>query len=52
MLADFLSGFVPGLGVVQLVDWLVSLLDHNDDLASWYLQHPAEAARDLLSKLA
>lgn len=46
-LADFLSSFVPGLGEVQLVDKLVSLLDGNDDLASWYLQHPAEALRDI-----
>ncbi len=50
-LADFLSSFVPGLGEVQLVDFLVSLLDHNDDLASWYLQHPAEAVRDIVQKL-
>ena len=48
-LADFLSGFVPILGEVQLVDSLVSLLDGNNDLASWYLQHPAEAIRDLVS---
>lgn len=47
-LADFLSSFVPGLGVVQLADTLVSLLDGNSDLASWYLQHPAEAVRDLV----
>jgi hypothetical protein len=50
-LANFLSGFVPGLGEVQLVDSLVSLLDGNHDLASWYLQHPAEALRDLAGKL-
>ena len=50
-LADFLSGFVPGLGQLQLVDWLVSLLDGNDDKASWYLQHPAEAIRDLGARL-
>ncbi len=48
-LADFLSSFVPFLGTVQIVDSLVSLLDGNDDAASWYLQHPAEAIRDLLS---
>ena len=48
-LADFLSSFVPGLGQLQLVDFLVSLLDGNDDKASWYLQHPAEALRDLLT---
>ncbi len=51
-LADFFSGLVPGLGTVQTVDWLVSLLDGNNDLASWYLQHPAEAIRDLLSPAA
>jgi hypothetical protein len=48
-LADFLSGFIPVVGTVQLVDSLVSLLDGNEDRASWYLQHPAEAIRDLLS---
>ncbi len=46
-LADFLSGFVPGLGQVQLVDSLVSLLDGNNDIATFYLHHPAEALRDL-----
>ena len=50
-LADFLSGFVPGLGQVQLVDSLVSLFDGNNDLASWYLQHPAEAIRDIVGLL-
>jgi hypothetical protein len=50
-LANVLSGFVPILGEVQLVDSLVSLLDGNDDLASWYLQHPAEAIRDLVNRL-
>lgn len=50
-LADFLSGFVPGLGELQLVDKLVSLFDGNEDMASWYLQHPAEAARDILKLL-
>lgn len=49
-LADFLSSFVPVLGEVQLVDSLVSMLDGNDDLASWYLQHPAEAVRDIAAK--
>lgn len=49
-LADFLSSFVPGLGVVQLADSLVSVLDGNNDLASWYLQHPAEAIRDLVGQ--
>lgn len=47
-LADFLSSFVPGLGVVQLVDSLVTLLDGHEDKATWYLHHPAEALRDLL----
>lgn len=47
-LANFLSSFVPGLGEVQLVDSLVSMLDGNNDKASWYLQHPAEAIRDLV----
>jgi hypothetical protein len=46
-LADFFSSFVPGLGELQLVDTLVGALDGNNDLASWYLQHPAEALRDL-----
>lgn len=50
-LADFLSGFVPGLGELQLVDTLVGALDGNNDLASWYLQHPAEAIRDIGSYL-
>lgn len=50
-LADFFSSFVPGLGEVQIVDSLVTLLDHNDDLAHFYLQHPAEAVRDLKTKL-
>ncbi len=48
-LANFLSSFVPFLGTAQLVDELVSMLDGNDDAASWYLQHPAEAIRDLIS---
>lgn len=47
-LADFLSSFVPGLGALQLVDSLVSLLDGNEDTATFYLHHPAEAVRDLL----
>jgi hypothetical protein len=46
-LADFLSSFVPGLGQVQLVDLLVSALDGNNDIATFYLHHPAEALRDL-----
>lgn len=50
-LADFLSSFVPVLGEVQIVDVLVGLLDGNNDMASWYLQHPAEAVRDLVSHL-
>jgi len=48
-LADFISGFVPYLGEVQLADSLATLLDHDESAASWYLQHPAEAIRDLLS---
>ncbi len=48
-LADFLSGFVPFLGPLQLAETLANLLDHDTDKASWYLQHPAEAIRDLLS---
>lgn len=48
-LADFLTGFLPGIGQLQTVDWLVGLLDGNNDLASFYLQHPAEAIRDLLA---
>ena len=51
-LADFLSSFIPGVGELQLADILVSLLDHNNDIASWYLQHPAEAVRDLAAKVA
>lgn len=47
-LADFLSAFVPGLGIVQMVDTLVSLLDGNNDIATFYVHHPAEALRDLL----
>jgi len=50
-LADFLSSFVPVLGEVQLVNMLVSMLDHNNDIAAWYLNHPAEAVRDLAGKL-
>lgn len=49
-LADFLSGFVPVLGEVQLVDSLVTLFDGNDDIAGYYLQHPAEAVRDLVGR--
>jgi hypothetical protein len=49
-LANFLASFTP-LGVVQIVDALVSALDGNDDLASWYLNHPTEAVRDLLKYL-
>jgi hypothetical protein len=48
-LADFLSGFVPGLGQVQLADTIATALGSKPDKASWYLQHPAEAIRDLLS---
>lgn len=48
-LADFLSAFVPGLGTLQLVDSLVSLFDGNEDIATYYLHHPAEAVRDLIA---
>lgn len=48
-LADFLSGFVPVLGEVQLANALVTLFDGHEDLATWYLNHPAEALRDLIS---
>ncbi len=51
-LADFLASFVPGLGEIQLVDALVTLLDGHEDLATWYLHHPAEAFRDLGAKIA
>ena len=47
-LADFLSSFVPGLGEVQLANDLVTLFDHHEDIATWYLKHPAEALRDLV----
>lgn len=50
-LADLLSSFVPGLGIVQTVDELVTLFDGNDDIAGFYLQHPAEALRDLVKWL-
>ena len=51
-LADFLASFVPGLGEIQLVDALVTLLDGHEDIATWYLHHPAEAFRDLGAKIA
>jgi hypothetical protein len=47
-LADFLSSFTP-LGVVQIANTLVTLLDGHTDIATWYLDHPAEAVRDLVS---
>jgi hypothetical protein len=47
-LADFLSGFVPGIGELQLVNGLVTLFDGHTDIATWYLDHPAEAVRDLV----
>jgi|SRR6516162_1348865 hypothetical protein len=50
-LADFMSGLLPGVGELQLVDSLVSALDGNADLAAWYLHHPAEGTRDLLAKI-
>jgi hypothetical protein len=49
-LANFLASFT-GLGIVQIVDALVSALDGNEDVATWYLNHPAEAVRDLLKYL-
>lgn len=52
VLADFLSGFVPYLGVAQLADFLYRLLGGDETEAEWYLQHPAEAIRDLLKSLA
>jgi len=51
MLADFLSSFVPGLGEIQLVDYLVTALDGHEDIATWYLHHPSEAVRDLVARL-
>jgi hypothetical protein len=47
-LADFISGFVPYLAGAQLVDDLVTMFDGNEDIASFYLHHPAEALRDLV----
>jgi hypothetical protein len=47
-LADFLSGFVPVLGQVQTAEEIAAILDGRQDVASWYLQHPAEALRDLI----
>jgi hypothetical protein len=49
-LADFLSSFIPGVGEVQLVDSLVTLMDGHEDIATWYLHHPAEAVRDLIGR--
>lgn len=45
-LADFVSGFVPGLGEFQLADMIATWLGSEPDQASWYLQHPAEFIRD------
>lgn len=50
-LADFLSGFIPVVGTVQLVDSLVSMFDGNQDIATFYLHHPAEAIRDLVGAI-
>ncbi len=47
-LANFLSAFVPGLGELQIAEEIATLLDHDQDKAGWYLQHPAEAIRDLI----
>jgi len=49
MLADLLSGFIPGVGEVQIAETLATVLGSDQDKAGWYLQHPAEAIRDLLS---
>jgi len=49
-LADFLASFT-GLGIVQLANMLVTMFDGHTDIATWYLDHPAEAVRDLVSKL-
>lgn len=46
-LADILSGFVPFLGEAQMVDTIYRLLGGNETTAEFYLQHPAEALRDL-----
>lgn len=53
-LADFLSGFVPYLGAAQLVDQIYRLFGDADaeTNAEWYLQHPAEAIRDIVGALA
>ena len=50
-LVDFLSGFVPWYGEVQLADTLFRVFGGDETIAEWYLQHPAEAIRDLLSLL-
>jgi hypothetical protein len=58
-LVDFLSGFVPWLGEVQLANTLADVflkimgVDEPlfDATAEFYLQHPAEAIRDLLAYL-
>jgi D-alanyl-D-alanine carboxypeptidase len=47
-LVDLISSLVPGLGELQLIDALANWIDpHDTDKISWYLQHPAEALRDL-----
>lgn len=50
-LADFLSGWVPYLGEAQLLDWIFRLLHGQETEAEWYLQHPAEAIRDLVGAI-
>lgn len=50
-LVDFLSSFVPYLGEAQLLDAVIAFfgIDPLPSDVSWYLQHPAEAIRDILS---
>jgi hypothetical protein len=47
-LIDLLSGFVPWLGEAQLADTVFRALYGHETDAEWYLQHPAEALRDIL----
>lgn len=50
-LADLLVYFLPGVGQIvgkaQLAVALYQVLGGSADLATWYVQHPAEAIRDL-----
>jgi len=48
-LVDLLSGFVPVLGEAQMVDTVLRWLGGDPTNAEFYLQHPAEAARDFLA---